>query len=120
MSTQNYSEFHARSQKTIWDTLNRFMGVLIALSVVILIACAFVPELNRRREQAGRVEQLKGEIEKQKLLLSQRTREADLLQNDPSYVELLARDRLDMMKPGETIFRIETQPPAKALRKSVQ
>jgi cell division protein FtsB len=31
-----------------------------------------------------------------------------LLQSDPSYLELLARDKLDLMKPGETIFRMDS------------
>ena len=34
-------------------------------------------------------------------------RQMALLQNDPAYTELLARDKLDLMKPGETIFRME-------------
>ena len=109
MSEGDYVDFKSRSQKTIWHSLNRLMGALIAFSAVILIICAFIPELKKQHEQSDRVEQLKGEIEKEKLILTQRTREADLLQNDPSYVELLARDRLDMMKSGETIFRLETQ-----------
>ena len=96
------------------------MGALIAFSAVILIVCAFIPELKKQHEQSERVDQLKGEIDKQKLVLSQRSREADLLQNDPGYIELLARDRLDMMKPGETIFRLEIQASNKPARKAVQ
>jgi cell division protein FtsB len=40
--------------------------------------------------------------------LASARRELDLLKNDPDYVETIARDRLNMMKPGETIFRVET------------
>jgi len=34
-------------------------------------------------------------------------REVNLLKTDPVYLETIARDRLDLMKDGETIFRIE-------------
>jgi len=30
---------------------------------------------------------------------------------DPTYLETIARDRLDLMKEGETIFRLESQSP---------
>ncbi len=36
------------------------------------------------------------------------SRKLTLLQNDPSYLEVLARDKLDLMKPGETIFRLDS------------
>ena len=31
----------------------------------------------------------------------------NLLKTDPGYLETIARDRLDLMKEGETVFRIE-------------
>jgi cell division protein FtsB len=34
-------------------------------------------------------------------------REVHLLQNDPTYLENIARDKLDLMQPGETIFRLD-------------
>ncbi|MBV9644407.1 MAG: septum formation initiator family protein, partial [Verrucomicrobia bacterium] len=41
---------------------------------------------------------------------NRQSKKLTLLQNDPSYTELLARDKLDLMKPGETIFRMEPGP----------
>jgi cell division protein FtsB len=41
-------------------------------------------------------------------LLARQTREVTLLKTDVSYLETIARDRLDLMKEGETIFRLET------------
>jgi cell division protein FtsB len=35
------------------------------------------------------------------------------LTTDPTYLETIARDRLDLMKEGETIFRLESQQSAK-------
>lgn len=110
MSDSYYGDFKARQQAGVWHHLNRLMVVLIAFAAIVLIVCAFLPELKKQREQTGRVEQLKSDIENQKKLLAQRTREVDLLNNDRGYVETLARDRLDMMKQGEAIFRGESPP----------
>jgi cell division protein FtsB len=45
------------------------------------------------------------------MLLARQTREVNLLKTDAGYLEMIARDRLDLMKEGETIFRLE-QPQA--------
>jgi cell division protein FtsB len=34
----------------------------------------------------------------------------NLLKTDPAYLEIMARDRLDLMKEGETVFRLEPAP----------
>ena len=105
-----YGDFKSRRQQTVWQSLNRLLVALIAFTVITLIACAFVPELKNAREQNDHVEQLRGEIQKQRDLLAEHTREVDLLKNDPTYIETIARDRLDMMKEGETIYRIDPEP----------
>jgi cell division protein FtsB len=48
------------------------------------------------------------------MLLARQTREVNLLKTDPTYLETMARDRLDLMKEGETIFRLEQLPPSKS------
>lgn len=111
VSDSYYGDFKNRRPAGVWHHLNRVMTALILFAIAILIVCAFIPELKKQRDQAARVEQLKADTDKQKALLAKRTREVDLLKNDPGYVETLARDRLDLMKEGETIFRIESQPP---------
>ena len=62
----------------------------------------------------GEIENLQGQVNDQKMLLARATREVNLLKTDPGYLETLARDRLDLMREGETIFRLE---PAPAKRK---
>ena len=44
-------------------------------------------------------------------MLARQTREVNLLKTDPTYLETMARDRLDLMKEGETIFRLEPAEP---------
>ncbi|MEA3187514.1 MAG: hypothetical protein QOD99_1344 [Chthoniobacter sp.] len=107
----DYAEFRVRRQQGVWHSLNRLLIALIAFAVITLVLCAFIPEVKNQREQNARLEQLRAEIAKQKVLLTQRTREVDLLKNDPGYVETIARDRLDLMKEGETIYRLESASP---------
>ena len=57
-----YGDFRSRRQQTVWHSLNRFVIVLIAMTVVTLIACAFVPQLKAAREQADRIDDLRGQI----------------------------------------------------------
>ena len=96
------------------------MWILIVIAVIVFVVCAFVPLLKEQREVAARAEQLKADIERQKALAAQRAREVELLKNNPKYIETLARDRLDLMKQGETIYRIEPQTQAKAAQKTTQ
>jgi cell division protein FtsB len=38
-----------------------------------------------------------------------RPKKVTLLKTDPTYLETIARDSLELMKEGETIFRLETR-----------
>ena len=54
-----------------------------------------------------RVEELLTLVEKEKAILNRNLREENLLKLDPEYVGLIARDRLDLMGDGETIYRLD-------------
>lgn len=105
-----HGDFRSRRQNTVWHSLNRVLITLIAFTFVTLIACGFVPLLKNTREQSDREDDLRGQIQKEQMLLAQHTREVELLKTDPTYIETIARDRLDMMKDGETIYRIDPAP----------
>ena len=98
----------------IWHSLNKIVLVLIALSISVPIVFAFMPEISKRKELRLRVEQLKGDLEKQKMQLVRYEREEMLLRKSPEYAGLIARDKLDLMKEGETIYRMEPVRPDKA------
>jgi cell division protein FtsB len=103
-------DFKTRRQESVWHFLNRLVFTLILFAVITATICIFLPEMKKRSDQYSRIEHLKTEIAREKKVLDQRTREIDLLQNDPVYVEALARDRLDLMKEDETIFRFQSGP----------
>ena len=110
VSDSYYGDFKNRRHDGVWQILNRVMVALIMFAFATIIVCACIPQLKNQRDQAEKVEQLKSDIEKQKMLLAQRTREVDLLKNDREYVAIKARDSLEMMVEGETIFRFDTKP----------
>jgi cell division protein FtsB len=97
----------------IWHSLNRFLFTLIVLTVAALVCYRFLPEVSKRRDQQARVEELKAEVEKERQLLVLNTRKKELLNYDAEYLGLVARDRLDLMKEGETIYRLDPPKPDK-------
>ena len=114
MSESQYGDFKERRQEGVWDFLNRLMVALIVFAAVILIISAFIPLLKEQRDEASRVEELKTEKARLTASLARASREVDHLQHDPDYVGDLARDRLDVMKEGETIYRFDQPPPDKS------
>ncbi len=103
MSEPAYS---SNSSKGIWHSLNRLVLTLIVLCAGVPIAYSFLPEVHKQKEQDVRIEDLKAEIEKKRMVLLRHQREESLLKHDPEYVGMIARDRLDLMQEGETIYRI--------------
>lgn len=105
----SYSEYKQRRQEGVWHILNRLLFVLCVFAVVALIICCSLPLVKKLKDFSNREDDLKRQVAAQTQLLKLRTRQIEWLK-DPDYVETLARDRLDLMKPGETILRLE--PPA--------
>jgi cell division protein FtsB len=63
--------------------------------------------VKERQRQQYALQNLKLQVEQERATYNKQSKKLTLLQNDPAYIELLARDKLDLMKPGETIFRME-------------
>jgi len=108
-----YGDFRARREATVWQRLNSILRVLLVVALVLVIISLFLPQSKKLKQSRSEIEKLQGLVDEQKTLLARQTREVSLLKNDPTYLETLARDRLDLMKEGETIFRLEQLPPAK-------
>lgn len=91
----------------IWHSLNRLLFTLIVLTVLTTVAYRMLPEVSKRKDQQTRIEELTALVEKEKQALASNLRIENLLKHDPEYVGLIARDRLDLMRDGETIYRTE-------------
>jgi len=82
-----------------------------AFSVFLLTACVAlavlsVPQMRKLRalkEELARAKALETHVEQQK---DQKRRDLNAIRNDPAYLELVARDRLDLYREGEKVYRI--------------
>jgi cell division protein FtsB len=102
-----YADFRARRDATIWQRLNRILFALLFLAVWLGIISLFVPPYQKMQAARGEIDALQAQRDEEKTLLARATREAIWLKTDPIYLETIARDRLDLMKEGETVFRLE-------------
>ena len=89
--------------------MNHILRVLLFLAVWLLIISFFLPPYKKLNQSRAEIEQLQAQLTEEKTLLARQTREVTLLKADPTYLETIARDKLDVMKEGETIFRLESR-----------
>jgi cell division protein DivIC len=87
-----------------------FAGI-VAAGVALLL---FVPALSRRHSMQREIQRLDAEIIRQENLEKQQRQEIDSLKTDPTYVERVARNKLNLARPNETIFRFEQPTTAQA------
>jgi cell division protein FtsB len=107
LSTGYYLEEYARPPVSIWQRINRLLWVLLILTTVGIIIGAFLPELERQRTERDERARLHRLIDEQRTIHSRHEREISWLTNDPEYLGIIARDKLELMKEGETILRVE-------------
>ena len=97
----------------MWQQLNRILRVLLCIAFALVLVSLFIPQHKRLAQSRSEIESLQAQVAEQKMVLARQTREVNLLKTDPTYLETIARDRLDLMKEGETIFRLEQRQPTK-------
>jgi cell division protein DivIC len=110
-----YGDFRARREATIWQRMNHVLRVLLFVTVWLLVISFFLPPYKQLIRNRAETDQLLAQLTEEKLLLARQARTVSLLKSDPTYLETIARDKLDLMKEGETIFRLETRRAGSAL-----
>jgi cell division protein FtsB len=110
----SYGDFRARREATVWQRLNRVVLVLLALAALLVVVSLFVPMQKRLSASGAENDKLEGLVNDQKRMVARLNREVTLLRTDATYLETIARDRLDLMKEGETVFRLEQAQAAKS------
>jgi cell division protein DivIC len=104
-----YGDLRARREATIWQQMNHIVRVLLFIAVWLLIISFFLPPYKKLQQNRAEMEQLQLQLDEQQALLAWQTKRVTLLKTDPTYLETIARDSLELMKEGETIFRLETR-----------
>jgi len=93
--------------------LNRILYILLIAAILILMICWFLPLLKERQKQELAVQSLEQQLAQEKLINKREAKKLWWIQNDQDYFELLARDKLDLKKPEEKIFRVDPSPGVK-------
>jgi cell division protein FtsB len=97
------------SRQPVWNALNRLIVFLIFVVVGTVLFFFFQPELSKLSDMQRRVAELEATKERITIEQLRLEREKTLLATEPEYLENIARDKLDLMKPGETIFRLDAR-----------
>ncbi len=96
-----------RKEPDFWHRLNRVLTVFVVAGLFLLIGVMFYPVWHKQQDMRRNIVALERVQSEKNARLRAAQRELELLRTDPDYVETIARDRLGLMKPGETIFRVE-------------
>ena len=88
--------------------LTGILLVLLIIAIWLVIVSLFVPPYKKLMQSRTEIDNLQQQVNEQQTLLARQTREVTCSRPTSSYLETIARDRLDLMKEGETIFRLET------------
>jgi len=95
----------APAQLFWWGSLGLFCAYLMFF--LVFGRMGLVAHL-RLKDEAGRIE---GEIARVETEIGVLARRVDALNRDPHTIERLARERLGMVRPGETVFLFDGPPP---------
>lgn len=105
--------FDPRSVKTaarttrgdLWHKLLPWGYFLFVLGLGVLAVVIYQPVIRKSQEQMDRKTRLEQQITQQKNIGIKLEEELNALQNDPYYIERMARDILKYGREGEVIFK---------------
>lgn len=85
--------------------IQRFCQIAIVVLLIGIVVRLFLPLIARHKELRAREAELRLEIQQEAEALRMLRLKQVRLQEDPRFVEKIAREKLGYAKPGETIFR---------------
>ena len=90
----------------IWVFIYRMAWAMLALLLLVGIGYVFYPPIRQFDELRQREARLDEDTRFQEELLKHLKTKQERLINDAHFVERIAREKLGLSKPGETIFKI--------------
>ena len=103
------SDSNVRGRTTGVRILTRTALSIFLLTGCVALAVLSVPQTRKLRElkeELARARALESHVQDRK---DQKRRDLKALRDDPAYLELVARDRLDLYREGEQIYRIDAE-----------
>ena len=89
----------------VWKFTQRICLIAIVALVVGIVLRLFLPLLDRQDALRAQEETLRQDIQREAEQLRLLRLKQEKLQEDPRFIEKIAREDLNYAKPGETIFR---------------
>ena len=89
----------------VWKFIQRICLIAIVALVVGIVLRLYLPKIEEQKRLRAQAESLRQDIQREAEQLRQLKRKQEKLQEDPRFVEKIAREDLNYAKPGETIFR---------------
>jgi len=109
-----------QSGGNIWATLVPIIQGAIVVGLLAVVGLFFLPVIQTENGYKAELAKLSRETAAAEDQQTELKLETEHMKNDPAYVEHIARDQLNMGKPGETIIRFDRYQMAGPGAKSVQ
>ena len=91
-------------------------ALILLLSLVTVVGERGALHLWRLRGEKSRLDEQNYQLQKENWALRQRILQ---IRSDPDYLEKLAREELNMVRPGEVVYRFQSAPRRKSNEPSV-
>jgi len=96
---------HSEVDKSPWSFINRWLFILTCGGVLIALGIRFAPLLMEGSSQQDQLAALEVEVQKETQLRDRNVCLVKALKHDSELASYYARDRLNLMKEGEMIYR---------------
>ena len=98
---------HLRARTTGIRIVNRVAFTVLAAIACLAVAVLSLPQVRHLRGLKEELSRTNAQESHVRAYKDQKSRELSVLRSDPSYLELVARDRLNLYRSGERIYRIK-------------
>jgi len=108
-----------QSGGNIWATLVPIIQGAIVIGLLTVVGLFFLPVIQTENDYKAKLAELQRKTAAAEDQQAQLKLETEHMKNDPAYVEHIARDRLNMGRPGETIIHFDSYQSVPATVKTV-
>ncbi len=96
----------------VWKFTQRISLIAIVLLLMLIVWQIFKPQFQQQKELRAKEEFVRQDIQREAEKLRMLKLNQEKLQEDPRFIEKIAREDLGYAKPGETVFRfVDTDKP---------
>ena len=88
-----------------WKFIQRICLIVSVLLLVLIVLKLFLPLIERQKDLRAREDAVRVDIQREAEQLRMLKLNQEKLQEDPRFIEKIAREDLGYAKPGETVFR---------------